>query len=119
MHHKSFLETDRIRLREFSQDDHRLLLDLDSDPVVMRHLTGAIPSSAQYVKGAIQRILDTYQTYAHRYGYWAAEEKRSGNFVGWFHFRPSLEEPHDLSRIELGYRLRRSFWNQGIERGDA
>jgi len=30
--------------------------------------------------------------------------------VGWFHFRPTRDAPHD---IELGYRLRRDAWGQG------
>jgi len=46
------------------------------------------------------------------YGFWAAIEKQSGRFLGWFHFRPAPDagplEP------ELGYRLHQFAWNQGL-----
>ena len=45
------------------------------------------------------------------YGFWAAVEKSSGRFVGWFHFRPAADASPD--EVELGYRLRRSAWGKG------
>jgi RimJ/RimL family protein N-acetyltransferase len=38
-------------------------------------------------------------------------EHRPGEFLGWFHFRPGPGA--DITNIDLGYRLRRSAWNQG------
>ena len=46
-----------------------------------------------------------------RFGFWAAIERSSGEFVGWFHFRPESDDAPD--HIELGYRLRRSAWGKG------
>src|SRR6202034_391435 len=43
---------------------------------------------------------------------WAAECSATGDFLGWFHFRPGRGRD-DITNIELGYRLRRSSWNQG------
>jgi hypothetical protein len=40
------------------------------------------------------------------YGFWAAIEKSTGEFLGWFHFRPRKDA--DPGEAELGYRLRRS-----------
>src|SRR5262249_18490952 len=51
-------------------------------------------------------------------GFWAALEKSSGEFVGWFHLRPRADAPGD--EPELGYRLRRSAWGEGLcDRGLA
>ena len=55
-------------------------------------------------------FLEFYERYA-GYGFWAAVEKSSGRFVGWFHFRPVKGVPAD--EIELGYRLRKSAWGKG------
>ena len=46
------------------------------------------------------------------FGYWAAIEKQSGQFLGWFHFRPRPQGPPD--EPELGYRLVSSAWGQGF-----
>ncbi len=46
-----------------------------------------------------------------RYGFWAAIEKDSGEFLGWFHFRP--QEGAHPDEVELGYRLRRAAWGKG------
>jgi RimJ/RimL family protein N-acetyltransferase len=42
---------------------------------------------------------------------WAAIEKSSGEFLGWFSLRPP--EDADSDDAELGYRLRSSTWNKG------
>jgi len=45
------------------------------------------------------------------FGYWAVEEKATGRFVGWVHFRPAPGRPED--EPELGYRLERRAWGRG------
>ncbi|PZR64925.1 MAG: GNAT family N-acetyltransferase, partial [Chloroflexi bacterium] len=45
------------------------------------------------------------------YGFWAAIEKSTGDFLGWFHFRPAESAPED--EPELGYRLRAGAWGKG------
>ena len=43
-------------------------------------------------------------------GTFAAHEKATGAFIGWFHLRP--EDGHD-DEPELGYRLKRDAWGKG------
>jgi RimJ/RimL family protein N-acetyltransferase len=106
-----FLETERLALLQFTEDDVDNLVELDSDPEVMRYLNGGIPTPRELVE---REILPRFLSYYERYdgfGVWAAVEKSSGAFIGWFSLRP-----HDESRpneVELGYRLRRSSWGQG------
>ena len=45
------------------------------------------------------------------YGFWAAIEKTTGDFLGWFHYRPAPGDPPD--QPELGYRLRCEAWGKG------
>ena len=45
------------------------------------------------------------------FGFWAAVEKSSGQFLGWFCLRPRDDE--DPLDVGLGYRLRREAWGKG------
>jgi RimJ/RimL family protein N-acetyltransferase len=106
-----FLETDRLVLRRFTAADADNLVDLDADPDVMRFITGGIATSREEIQNEVlPAFLAYYQRYE-GYGFWAAIEKATGEFLGWFHFRP----PPDAApgEVELGYRLRKSAWGRG------
>ena len=107
---KVYLETDRLILREFTAKDTPLLVLLDSDPEVMRFISDGRPTDPADIRDKVlPRFLDWHERSA-VFGYWAAIEKASGEFIGWFHFRPGKV---DADGIELGYRLKRSAWGQG------
>jgi len=104
------LETARLRLRRFCAEDADLLVDLDSDPEVMRHITyGAPTPRAAYTEVYLPRWFRIYEEQP-LLGYWAAERLDDGEFLGWFHLRDDRIEPEYL---ELGYRLRRAAWGHG------
>ena len=106
-----FLETERLVLRRFTEDDVDHLVDLDGDPQVMHFINGGRPTPrAEIETDVLPAFLGYYERFA-GYGFWAAVEKSSGQFVGWFHFRPAKAAPPD--EVELGYRLRRSAWGKG------
>lgn len=106
-----FLETERLVLRRLTEADLDNLVELDSDPAVMRFLSGGKPTP----RDAIERVfLPAFLSYYERYdgfGFWAAIEKSGGVFLGWFHFRPPQGGPPD--EVELGYRLRKAAWGKG------
>lgn len=106
-----FLETERLILREFTADDVDHLVELDSDPDVMLYITGGEPTSRTEIE---QEVIPAFLAYYERtpgFGFWAANERATGDFLGWFHFRPGAGHPAD--EPELGYRLRRSAWGKG------
>lgn len=106
-----FLETERLALRRFTADDVDDLFELDNDPEVMRYLTGGRVTTRDRIRDeTLPRFLHYYER-SDGFGFWAAIEKSSGEFLGWFEFRP----PEDVStdEVELGYRLRRSGWGKG------
>jgi RimJ/RimL family protein N-acetyltransferase len=106
-----FVETDRLMLRRFTEADVENLFDLDSDPEVMRFLTGGRPTPRDAILNeTLPRFLNYYERFA-GFGYWAAIEKATGEFVGWFEFRP--REGAGPDEVELGYRLRASAWGKG------
>ena len=106
-----FLETERLVLRRFTEADADNLFDLDGDPEVMRFLTGGKPTPREVIRNeTLPRILHYYERFA-GFGFWAAVEKSTGDFLGWFEFRPP--EGGGPDEAELGYRLRKSAWGKG------
>ncbi len=106
-----YLETERLLLRRFTAADVDNLFDLDSDPEVMRFLTGGISTPREMIQNHIlPEFLRSYEQFP-GFGIWAATGKASGEFLGWFGFRPDdADRPND---VVLGYRLRRAVWGQG------
>ncbi len=106
-----FLETDHLVLRQFTGDDVDNLVELDSDPDVMHFITGGRPTSRREIESDVLPMYLDYHERSAGYGFWAAIEKSSGRFVGWFHFRPTgAAHPNE---VELGYRLLKSVWGKG------
>lgn len=106
-----FLETERLVLRRFTPADEDNLYELDSDPEVMRFLTGGRPTGRERIRDEIlPRLLGQYQR-PDGLGRWAAVEKATGAFLGWFALEPP--ERSDQDGAELGYRLRRAAWGTG------
>ena len=106
-----FLETERLVLRRFTEADVDNLFDLDSDPDVMRFLTGSKPTPHEVIRNeTLPRLLRYYERFA-GFGFWVAIEKSTGEFLGWFHFLPRKGCGPD--EAELGYRLRKSAWGKG------
>jgi RimJ/RimL family protein N-acetyltransferase len=107
-----FLQTDRLLLRRFTEKDVDLLVDLDGDAEVMRFITGGRPTSREEIETEIMPAFLWYYDNFEGFGFWAAIEKVSGEFLGWFHLRP--KEGASSDEPELGYRLRRSEWGKGF-----
>jgi len=106
-----FCETRRLVLRRFTMADVDNLVSLDADPDVMHFVTGGVPTARDEIEN---EILPGYLGYYERfegYGFWAAVEKATGEFLGWFHFRP--REGGGPDEAELGYRLRQPAWGKG------
>jgi RimJ/RimL family protein N-acetyltransferase len=94
------LDTERMTLRPITMDDVDLLVALDSDPEVMRYISGGKPTSRAEAERIVKMSL------GHR---WLGFDKITEEFIGWFGIRPST-----ATSRELGYRLRRSMWGKGL-----
>jgi RimJ/RimL family protein N-acetyltransferase len=106
-----FLETERLVLRQFTMADADNLVDLDADPDVMRFITGGLATSRDKIKNQLlPAFLACYRRFE-GYGCWAAIEKSTGSFLGWFRFEP--RDGGAPGEIALGFRLRKSAWGRG------
>ncbi len=106
------LQTARLQLRRFTPDDVDLIVALDSDPAVMRYITGGRATSRDEVVAEVLPAWLAYYEHSEHLGFFAAHERATGEFVGWFHFRPGVGRPAE--EPELGYRLRRTSWGSGL-----
>jgi RimJ/RimL family protein N-acetyltransferase len=102
------LQTDRLTLRRFTEQDVDNLFSLNSDPEVMRYINGGRPTPREQVRDEIIPFHLACYERSDGLGTWAAETGSTGEFLGWFHFRPGAGEG-----IDLGYRLRRVAWKKG------
>ena len=99
------LQTARLTLRPCSPDDCADFMALELDPEVMRYLNGGQPvDHAQIDPNAPFLMPRGTEPYV-----WSARRTTDGAFVGWFCLWPESE-----SLAELGYRLRRTAWGQGL-----
>jgi RimJ/RimL family protein N-acetyltransferase len=105
------MRTKRLTLRQFRPEDLDDLAALDSDPEVMRFLTGgrAIPRE-EVADVLLPRYCAGYERWA-AFGTWAAED--ADGFVGWFALEPLKEAPDGERVVELGYRIARDRWGRG------
>lgn len=109
-------------MRPLTEEDAPFLFEMDSDPEVMRYILPRFepPPSLKPVREWIRILSDRYYTSGSRYGVFAAIEKATGEFIGWFLLRPATD--HRLAEaagfvadeLELGYRFRRAFWGKGL-----
>ncbi|GAB2641051.1 GNAT family N-acetyltransferase [Kribbella swartbergensis] len=105
---ESYLETERLVLRRFTEEDLELLVELDSDPEVMRFLTGQATPRDEVERVVLPGILKGYGEHPDL-GTFAAHQKSDGAFVGWFGLQPTTED----KVVDVGYRLNRTAWGKG------
>ncbi|WP_370354197.1 GNAT family N-acetyltransferase [Kribbella sp. VKM Ac-2571] len=102
----AYLETERLVLRRFSAEDLELLVALDSDPEVMRYLTGQPTAREEVERVVLPGILKVYADHP-QLGTFKAEAAEG--FVGWFGLQPTGVP----GTVDVGYRLLRSAWGKG------
>lgn len=106
------LRTDRIDLVPLSDEHLDYEVALDSDPEVMRFLTGAGRTRAQVEQAHAMRLATAEPVAG--LGFWVGFVAEQ--FVGWWLLEPTgwADEAIVDGQAELGYRLLRRYWRQGL-----
>lgn len=102
------LETPRLRLRMFREDDFDSYADMMADPEVMRYLPQGGPLPRPEAWRNMAAVLGHWQLRG--FGPWAVEEQASGRLVG----RIGPFYPAGWPGLELIWAIRRQFWGQGF-----
>lgn len=101
----TILRTQRLILAPFQPSDEADAITLELDPDVMRYLNGGAVDHAN-VTPEDATFLMPRGADAH---VWTARRTDGDKFVGWFCLYPDSGKS-----AEIGYRLRRSEWGQGL-----
>src|SRR2546423_15507112 len=89
-----YLETDRLILRRFTAEDADLLIELDSDPAVMRYLTGGVPTAPGGLRERyLPNVLAGYEKWDGKVGLLAAHREDGGALAGRVILRPPPARP--------------------------
>jgi RimJ/RimL family protein N-acetyltransferase len=100
------LQTDRLLLRMFQEDDWRDLHKYYSDEACMRYTVGRALTEGETWR-AMAAMIGHWQL--RRYGSYALEEKSNGQVIG----VAGLDYPNDWPEPEIKWGLIRDFWGKG------
>ncbi|QIN81207.1 GNAT family N-acetyltransferase [Rubrobacter tropicus] len=106
------IETDRLLLRGWREEDIEPYARICADPEVMRFIGSGKTLTREQSGAQISRFVRHWEE--HGFGLWAAEEKSSGSllgFVGLAHLEDWTASGHDT---EVGWRLDRAYWGRGF-----
>lgn len=100
------IETERLRLRLFRPEDLEDLAHMFSDPLVMRYVADGKPAGRDVAEKALTSVIDHWRR--HGFGRWAAEDKDTGQFVGFGGLRSLFGMP------EVVYHFAAAHWGKGL-----
>lgn len=101
------LSTPRLILRRFTLADAGLLLQLNSDPEVLKYLHEPMLQDEEHAREILTNII--LPQYNNNLGRWAVHLKVNNEFIGWC----GLKHRPELNEIDLGYRFMKKYWGQG------
>lgn len=102
------IETARLRLRMFSDDDLDAMCGITSDPVVMRYIGYGRPLTREETRDNLEMITTAFRRRG--YGRWALERRDTGELAGYC----GLSSGNPEVGVEVGYMLARREWGQGL-----
>jgi RimJ/RimL family protein N-acetyltransferase len=106
------VQTARLLLRRWQEDDRERLVALHEDPLVAWFLS---LDGRPWPRERTARVSDHFLRQWREYGFgpWAAIDRRTGRWLGeiGLNERPDWPGPH---KVEVGWELHPSVWGQGL-----
>lgn len=104
------LETNRILLRRWNEQDRIPFRRINADSRVMEFYPGTLSSSeSDNIVDRIEKHFDE-----HRFGLFAVELCASKKFIGFVGLQHVPFKAHFTPSIEIGWRIDADFWNLGF-----
>lgn len=104
------LETERLKLRLFNENDAEDLFEICSDELVTKYLSFDTYISKSDAYARLEWLKNEYEELVVP-PVWAIVEKETGKMIGSINFL-HVKEKH--SYAEIGYLLHRGYWNKGL-----
>lgn len=107
------IETERLRLERWDPVRHTdALAAMNADAEVMRHIGSGTPATRVESEVQSRSIASHWERFG--FGLWAVRMADSGPVLGFAGLSHPLWFPSEGSMVEVGWRLRRDAWGQGI-----
>lgn len=107
---KIYLETERLKLRDWCDADRAIFAAMNADPEVMRFFPA--PQSREESDASMDRCMARIRDDG--FGFWAAELKETGAFIGFIGIQKAPDYLPCAPAIEIGWRLDASVWGRGL-----
>lgn len=104
------LETERIILRRWKNEDFEVFSALNADKNVMEFFPSTL--TPEETSAMIDRIEAHFQK--HGFGLWAMELKSTGEFIGFNGLSVPNFESYFTPCVEIGWRMSDKFWGKGL-----
>ena len=101
------METERLRIREYTEEDFDALYEILSDGETMKYYPR--PYDENGVRRWIDWCLESYRQ--NGFGLWALELKETGTFIG--DCGISMQRIDGELLPEIGYHVHKKYWRQG------
>ncbi|MGW3626239.1 GNAT family N-acetyltransferase [Streptomyces sp. NPDC000880] len=105
------IQTPRLLLRRWHDDDLVPMAEINADPEVMRWIDDGSVRDLEQTAEAIERWEEEWDEEG--FGLFAVELLASGEMAGFVGLSVPLFLPEVLPAVEIGWRLGRPFWGQG------
>lgn len=106
------LETPRLILRRWREEDVAPMAAVNGDPEVMRWIRDGSVRDEQQTRGAVQAWESEWESRG--FGLFAVEIRATGELAGFTGLSVPEFLPEVLPAVEVGWRLGRSHWGQGL-----
>ena len=104
--------TERLLLRRWKAEDVAPFAAICADPEVMRWIGSGRTRSSRECAEDVERFERDWQE--HGFGLFAVERKQPGDFIGFIGLAVPTFLPEVLPAVEIGWRLARDAWGQGL-----
>lgn len=103
------IETDRLILRKWQEQDLAPFASINQDPLVMKYFTNPL-TTAQTAE-----TMERYNSHIeqHGFGFWACVSKQTQELLGFVGLSMPNFETHFTPCVEIGWRLASKHWNHG------
>jgi RimJ/RimL family protein N-acetyltransferase len=107
------VDTERLVLRRWSDEDAPALAAINADPEVMRYIGGGRPLGRRLSDDLLTRFEREWDERG--FGLWAVEEADApGQLLGFCGLTVPMFLPEVLPAVEVGWRLAPAAWGRGI-----
>jgi RimJ/RimL family protein N-acetyltransferase len=103
------IETERLILREWKDDDKKPFARMNSDPIIMEYFPRRLDETDS------NRLVGRFRQHFEKHGFgpYAVENRKDGEFMGFVGLHAVDFEAHFTPATEIAWRLDYGYWGQG------